>query len=598
MYLDYQKQSDRYWTIDTEANSLNPTQFWCAVCVNLGTNEELIFDTEAMYDGRFKRFAEDKSIYIVGHNFCSWDSHWLRVNKIADISIDRIIDSLVLSYLYNPYLPDGHSLEAYGNRFSVPKIGHEDWSHYSPEMLERCRRDVRINVLTYKALCKRMLDIGYSERSCEIECRIRFCIDKQERRGFYFDKQCAEQLVSRLATELTGLSSPIQDLFPPTLEPVKSYPYRLKKDGEPTHHYLRHQQDYDAIKFNEDGSEYTTYAYKPFNIGSPPQRIDKLLGLGWTPTVFTEAGNPKVDEDALKAFAEECGDKRIGLIADWMVRASRKSMVEGWLKVLGADSRIHGVLFTNGAGTRRARHNKPNTANCPGNESLYGEECRDLWQASEGLVLVGADAKAVQMRIFADYLDNPTVTEKILHGDPHQENSNDSGVTRKRVKNCYYALLLGASDKRLGITAEMNGSPKLGKHVRSVLYRNTPGLEGVIEEAEAEYRSNGGLMRSIDGGFARCPGQHAALAYRIQADEACLIKQTIIMLDKKIQEEALDAHQVAWIHDEIQVETQPDQAERLGELFNKTITEAGESLGFKVVMDGSYKIGPSWKSTH
>ena len=40
--------------------------------------------------------------------------------------------------------------------FGVPKPKHEDWSKFSPEMLHRCREDVKINVLVYEALLKEL----------------------------------------------------------------------------------------------------------------------------------------------------------------------------------------------------------------------------------------------------------------------------------------------------------------------------------------------------------------------------------------------------------------------------------------------------------
>lgn len=595
MYLDYKKNANKYWVVDTEADSLNPTRFWCAVAENLGTGEILEFDPEAMYDGRFKAFTQQRSSIFIGHNFISFDSFHLNRLLSTNIKIDSVIDTLVLSYLYHPHLPGGHSIEAYGERFGLKKLEHEDWSHFSPEMMERCRRDVKINVITYKGLCDRMNKIGFSEKSCEIEHRFRYVIDKQERRGFYFNKAGAADLCAKLDTELQELSKPIIDLFPPTLEPFKAYEYRLKKDGSPTHHFIRHQSEADAIQFSEGGSEYTTYYYKDFNIGSPNQRIEKLLSLGWQPTEFTDAGNPKVDEDALKEFADEINDDRIKLIADWMVRSSRKSTVEGWLKVVYPDSRIHGIVFSCGAGSRRCRHNKPNQANIPSNEAVYGEECRDLWTATPGNILLGGDAKAVQMRMFGHYLGDKEVAKLYIEGDPHQVNADATGVPRKKIKNVLYAMLFGAYDKKLGTTANPQWGAEEGKKIRDILYKTTPGLERAVKNAQDEWYSSGGLIQCIDKGFVRCPSAHAALNYQIQSAEAVLLKSVINKLDKVLDDFPL----VNFVHDEIQVDCRNiEQANYIGEVFKRTMIEQGEELGFMVPMEGSIKIGSSWKFTH
>jgi hypothetical protein len=50
---------------------------------------------------------------------------------------------------------------------------------------------------------------------------------------------------------------------------------------------------------------YDCYDWVEFNLGSPQQRVDKLLELGWEPVNYNnKAGNPKVDEDELLAYAE------------------------------------------------------------------------------------------------------------------------------------------------------------------------------------------------------------------------------------------------------------------------------------------------------
>lgn len=605
MYLDYHKKADKYWCVDCEANSLQPTQFWCGVAVNLGTNEELIFDTEAMYDGRFKRFIEDRSTIIVGQNFISYDSYWLRQNKIADVSIDRIVDSLTLSYLYHPHLPGGHSLEAYGERFGLPKLGHEDWSRYSDEMLQRCRRDVQINILMYKGLVERMNKIGYSELSCSIESRIRNVIDKQERRGFYFNKDNAGKLVRHLESELASLSDPIQKLFPPTLEPVKDYAYRKKKDGSEFASFLRHQEEYDAIKFNETGSEYTTYSYKDFNIGSPDQRVQKLLSLGWIPTVFTPAGNPKVDEDALKEFAEQCGDERIGLIADWVVRSSRKSTVESWLKCVQEDSRIHGQVFSCGAASRRMRHNKPNTANAPRVTTLYGKECRELWTTEDTnkRKLVGYDASGLEMRMFGHELGGGKAADIYINGKPHVLNAEsmnkylNSEVTKDHSKKSFFSMLYGAYDARLGNDYN-NGGAQVGAKIRNALLKATPGLEKATRRAQDEWNHNGGLLRTIDGGYVRCPTAHSALNFKLQPNGAIAMKLTTIKLDDWITKNGVDSWKVADVHDEGQQDTEISICKEVGEKAVSCIKEAGEELGFCVPLSGEYTVGDNWAMSH
>jgi DNA polymerase-1 len=326
--------------------------------------------------------------------------------------------------------------------------------------------------------------------------------------------------------------------------------------------------------------------------------------MGWSPEKFTKTGQPKTDEESIKAYVETLGpDPRapqVLAIADWLVYNGRANMVNTWLNEV-KDDYIHGSVFSCGAASRRCTHSHPNTANIPSNEAKYGPECRGFWKAREGRVLLGYDAKSAQMRLFGHYLRNPEATRFYLgeFGDPHAKNGLDAGIPRGRAKNCFYALIFGAQDPRLGLTAGGDGTPLLGKRVRGALYKNTPGLEGAMREAEELYKEGKGWLPCLDGGFVRCPSPHSALNYLIQPAEAVLMKLTAIYLDQKAQKRGIDHLKVGDIHDEAQHDClDRATAEALGEIAVETMPEAGEELGITVKMEASYKIGLSWADTH
>lgn len=190
MYLTH-KYLSKYWIVDIEADSLKPTKIWVVVAENAATDEVRVFTDR----GLFREFvaANGDSVWV-GHNFLSYDNPSLARLWGVDLGNHRIVDTLVLSYLYDPRMKGGHSLEAWGDRFNYPKLAHSDWSKYSPEMLERCKQDVRLNKKMFLAITARMRSRGFSEWSCQIEHNIKLVTDKQERNGFYFDIEAAEQL--------------------------------------------------------------------------------------------------------------------------------------------------------------------------------------------------------------------------------------------------------------------------------------------------------------------------------------------------------------------------------------------------------------------
>jgi DNA polymerase I-like protein with 3'-5' exonuclease and polymerase domains len=209
--------------------------------------------------------------------------------------------------------------------------------------------------------------------------------------------------------------------------------------------------------------------------------------------------------------------------------------------------------------------------------------------------LVGYDAKGLEMRMFAHYLGNRDAAELYINGDPHQVNADLLGITRSVVKNVFYAFLYGAQDPKLGATGGYDKA--WGKQARAKLRKGTPGLDRLVTQIQAEYE-DGGWIRCIDGGFVRCPSPHAALNYKLQSAGGIVMKQASIFIDREVQRRGIDALKVNDVHDEAQFDCDRRQAEEMGKLAVQCLRDAGEELKFTVPLDGDYKIGDSWATTH
>lgn len=602
MYLTH-KDPSKYWVLDIEGDDLKATRIWVVVAINAATGEVLSFRDAELFN-RFVRAKVADGCYFVGHNFLSFDVPTLNRLWGSGIPFDRVIDTLVLSYLYNPRMPGGHSLAAWGERFKFPKGEHNDWSQYSEAMHKYCEQDVRVTLRLFLAITERMRVRGFSEKSCQIEHDIRRVVDKQERNGFHFDIQGADALLERIRAEQEGLAEPIRELFPPVLVSSGVYNYRTKANGEPYASFERHLSAYPKLVLAPDQSSYEVFDWQEFNIGSPKQRLEKLLSIGFKPTKKTKNGNPSVDEDALVEFAERKKIPEAQAIADWLVLFGRGNMLQTWLNAVDrTDSRMHGRVFTCGAGTRRMTHSNPNTANIPKAKKKvkYGIECRSLWTVADPVKrrLVGYDAAGLEMRMFGHYLNDPVAAELYINGDPHAVNTANLGLPPEDrdlvVKNGFYAFLYGAQDKRLDLT--FNRGRGFGKKAREILMATTPGLERAVKEAQDE-QAKGGWIETIDGGWVRCGSPHAALNYKLQSAGGITMKVASIILDRWCDEKGIDQLKVGDIHDEGQHDVLAEDAEEFGKLAVAAIVAAGEELNFRVPLDGDYKVGRNWAETH
>lgn len=590
----YFEPDKNWWVIDLEADSLTPTQIWCVVVSNLQNNQTLRFYGPKAAES-FNDWLEP-GITFVGHNAISFDVPVL--NRLWGCSIDlaSVVDTLVLSYLGNPKRLGGHSLEAWGTRLGFSKIDFNDWSGFSAEMLKYCEGDVQLTVKLYRHLVSEMKD-RFSETSAYIEHQTRRIIDQQQSNGIWFDMEAATKLRDQLDQRKAELEQTIHEVFPPKLVVKGTYNYRLKADGTPYSSYLRHTEEYPRLQFNRSRSKYRVWDYQEFNIGSPAQRVERLLDLGWKPRTFTPKGSPKVDEDSLVEFADKSGNTAVAAIAEWLVCSGRSNMLKNWMGYVDeSDSRLRGRVFSCGAASRRMRHTSPNTANIPGIDAPYGAECRSFWGVvpGSGRRLVGADASGLEGRVLVHYLDNADAAPFFLEGDPHTANAEAVGYDRRPTKNLFYAFMYGASDKKLG--SMVGKGPAEGARIRTALMQNVPGLEELVTSLQREYNENNGWLKSIDGGRVLCPSPHAALNYKNQSAGAIFMKVASIILEESLK--GYDALKVLDVHDEWQYDVAEHQAHQVGALMVDAMEKAGVELGFRIAMTGEYKIGHNWSTTH
>ena len=148
---------------DIEANGLTPDKIWCCVCKDIDTGEVTIFrDGDADEAREFFNQCEK----VIGHNIIGYDAIWLNKLWKVGLTLDKIIDTLVLSRLANSFRA-GHSLRDWGEKLGVYKDHHDDWSQWSQEMEDYCVQDVEVTEAVYNQLKKELR--GCSKDAVDLE---------------------------------------------------------------------------------------------------------------------------------------------------------------------------------------------------------------------------------------------------------------------------------------------------------------------------------------------------------------------------------------------------------------------------------------------
>lgn len=542
--------------IDIETN-LKHNTIWCCSTYNLDTKEVKTW-TNAQ---DFNKFLQ-QAVLIIAHNGISFDYPVLNRVWKTSIRLSQVRDTLVMSRLSNPSREGGHSLANLAKLVNRTKKEYDDFEGgLTDDMILYCQEDVIICGELYLYLLQELK--GFSEQSIDLEHKVQAIITKQEKHGFKLDTVKAQCLLGQWKRKLSDIEEELQTIFPPII----------------------------TQRFSEKTGKQLKDDVEVFNPGSRQQIAKRLVEKGWKPTKHTEKGAVIVDESVLDGV-DIPEAKRI---AEYLLIQKRVAQVESWLEFVSDQRRVHGKVITNGAVTGRMTHHSPNMAQVPSSSSPWGHECRDCWTVDEGKVLVGADASSLELRMLAHYMKDESYAKEIVEGDVHTKNQLAAGLeTRAQAKTFIYALLYGAGPAKIGKI--VGGSAKAGQELISNFLRNTPALKSLREKVER--LSEQGTLPGLDGRKLQVRSAHAALNTLLQSAGAIVMKQGLVILSSKIQQQKLNANFVANVHDEWQIECSQEDADAVGKLAVSSIKEAGEVLGLRCPLDGEYKKGTTWAQTH
>lgn len=582
---------------DIETNGLldQLDRVHCITAINLETGERHAARPDQCEDLARTLYKSDG---LIGHNIWSFDNRalakiydwWDRVDDVRDS--DTMIDTrLIWPTLFDEderqiskgsefprELRGRHSLKAWGMRLGVLKGDYEGgWEEFNEDMFAYAQQDVEVTLSLWKWIEKQ----EYSPVARQLEQSVARIMSRQEATGFPFNSEAAESLLRSLQSRQAEIHSELSVAFPPWQVRTPFIP----KVNNKTRGYVKGELTYKVKEI-------------VFNPASRDHIADRLIKLhGWDPDVLTDGGKPKIDETVLKdlpypeakLLAENFTiEKRLGQLAQGS---------QGWIKKV-KNGRIHGRVTTNGAVTGRATHQSPNIAQCPGVNAPYGRECRSLFTAPEGRVLLGFDASGLELRCLAHYMsrwDDGAYGEEILNGDIHTANQKAAGLeTRNQSKTFIYALIFGAGNAKIG--SIVGGDEKKGSYLKRKFLEAVPAIKKLSNSVKK--KSDAGYLYGLDGRKIHVRSQHSALNTLLQGAGAAICKQMIVEMDALFKRRGLDVQHHAWVHDEVQLSCPPEIAEEVGQTCIDAIKRTEKFFNFRMPLDGEFSVGTNWADTH
>ena len=544
---------------------------------------------------------------LVGHNIIRYDLPLLKKLQGWEPTVGtNIRDTFLLSRMAFPDIMardarrkkipkkywGKYSLRAFGHRLEMHKGDHEDFSAFTAEMQEYCNQDVRVT--TY--LWERLLAKGLSESSVTMETQFACLAFKMEQTGIGFDRDAALDLFKSLDEKRDEILEALVGLVPPKRVAMKTPQYWIapvtdvhfiKKNDAPSG--IRKELVAGPMKVKESC----------FNPMSRPQVAEFLVTKGWEPTAKTPTGHIRIDESILTQIPDI---PEASLIADLYRIQKIFGMVagdqKGWL-MLARGGRIHPQIKTLGAYSGRTSCVNPNLQQVPSARLPFGRECRSLFVAGEGKLLVGCDAKSLEVRCFAHYMskfDDGDFAEIVLRGDIHQVNADMMDCDRQTAKNTFFALIYGASSRKI---AAMLGIPlRRASALVSRLFAERPAMRRLISRIKKRATEAGHLV-GLDGRILSPRSEHSAVNLLIQSAGACVSKRAALNLQFQIIANRWDdTNIVGFIHDEIIVETSDENIRDVIPAAVKAFQDTTEQYKLKCPMDGEAQLGNRWSDIH
>ena len=320
---------------------------------------------------------------------------------------------------------------------------------------------------------------------------------------------------------------------------------------------------------------------KQINLGSPKQLQVVLFDeLGMPKTKRTKTGYT-TDAEALQALFDKTAHPFLQHLLVHRDVTRLRQTVEGLLKTVADDGRIHTTFNQMIAATGRLSSTEPNLQNIP----IRTEEGRRIREAfvvgPAGECLLTADYSQIEMRIMADVSEDAGLIEAFNSGaDFHSVTASRvfdvpaSEVTlaqRSKIKAMNYGLAYGLS--AFGLSQQLKIEPSEARVLMTEYFESFGGvrdyLHGVVDEARRTGFTETILGRrrylpdlTSDNRQRREMAERMALNAPIQGSAADIIKVAMLKVDAALTREGLGSRMLLQVHDELVFEVAPGRADR------------------------------------
>jgi DNA polymerase-1 len=507
-------------------------------------------------DGRWCVAVSESEVRVTD----DWPEGHLEVHDAKQLGVrGASFDTYLAGYLVKPGL-GSYELGALASERGLAEV---EVAHEDPAVRDAARRAAQIHALVPK-LDAEMEEMGLARLYYDVELPLADVLGEMERIGMPVDVSTLEVVGREIEGRIEELETRI---------------------------------------FEEVGH--------PFNIGSPKQLGEVLFEEMSIPPVRKTKTGYSTDAKVLQQLAIEhpIADR---IIAYRELAKLKGTYIDGLVKLVGEDGRIHGTLNQTTTATGRLSSDSPNLQNIPIRTEL-GARIRDAFTASPGRRLVIADYSQIELRILAHMTGEPVLVEAFTTGeDVHTRTAAEvfdvrpESVTpelRRRAKMVNFGILYGISGFGLATRLGNVHPAEAERYIKRYLERYpkvTQLMESTLEEAEEL-----GYVTTLFGRRRYVPelnnsnknvrklGERIAFNARVQGTAADIIKVAMVDLQPRLR--SLGTDMLMQVHDELVFDVGDAHVDEVAGLAAERMVAAYD---LHPPLEVEVKVGERWGRVH
>ena len=350
-------------------------------------------------------------------------------------------------------------------------------------------------------------------------------------------------------------------------------------------------------------------AGKEFNINSPKQLSVILFEELELPVIKKTKTGYSTSADVLDKLA----DKHPIIEEILLYRQLRKlqsTYIEGLLKVIHDDGKIHTRFNQALTQTGRLSSVEPNLQNIP----IRLEEGRKIRKAfipsEEDWLILAFDYSQIELRVLAHIANDEKLISAFKEDrDIHTQTAMDvfdvetdqvDDLLRRQAKAVNFGIVYGISD--YGLSQNLKITRKEAQTFIDQYFASYPGVKQYMDDIVHQAKLDGYVTTLMNrrrylpeitsrNFNQRSFAERTAMNTPIQGSAADIIKKAMIDLDHVLKHEKLNARLLLQVHDELIIEAPKNEVDKLIELVPKVMSETVE-LAVPLKVDASQ--GESW----